>query len=54
MDATAPDGLRTILEHTKRLAEKDLDQALDLAARTGATVPVIETVREHFHSTVRL
>jgi len=54
MDATAPDGLRTILEHTKRLAEKDLDQALDLAARTGATVPVIKTVREHFHRVVRL
>ena len=50
MDATAPDGLRTILEHTKRLAVKDLD----LAARTGATVPVIKSVREHFHSTVRL
>jgi len=54
MDATAPDGLRTILEHTNRLAEKDLDQALDLAARTGATVPVIKTVREHFHRVVRL
>jgi 3-hydroxyisobutyrate dehydrogenase len=50
----APEGLRTVLEHTNRLAEKDLDQALDLAARTGASVPVIKTVREHFHRVVRL
>jgi 3-hydroxyisobutyrate dehydrogenase len=54
MDATAPEGLRTVLEHTNRLAEKDLEQALDLATRTGAAVPVIETVREHFHRVVRL
>lgn len=54
MDETAPEGLRTVLEHTNRLAEKDLDQALDLAGRTGATVPVIGTVREHFHRAVRL
>jgi 3-hydroxyisobutyrate dehydrogenase-like beta-hydroxyacid dehydrogenase len=54
MDAAAPEGLRTVLEHTNRLAEKDLDQALDLASRTGATVPVIECTRANFHSTVRL
>jgi 3-hydroxyisobutyrate dehydrogenase len=54
IDEHAPEGLRTVLEHTNRLAAKDLDQALDLAARTGATVPVITTVREHFHRVVRL
>jgi len=45
---------RDILEHTKRLAEKDLDQALALAAQLDAKVPVIETARRHFHRVVRL
>ncbi|MCJ7437815.1 MAG: NAD(P)-dependent oxidoreductase [Acidimicrobiia bacterium] len=54
MDETAPEGLRTVLEHTNRLAEKDLDQALDLAAGNGASVPVIDAVRRNFHRVVRL
>jgi 3-hydroxyisobutyrate dehydrogenase len=54
MDETAPEGLRTVLEHTNRLAAKDLDQALDLAAGNGASVPVIDAVRRNFHRVVRL
>ena len=47
-------GLRSILEHTNKLASKDLDQALDLARRVDAVVPIIAATREHFHSVTRL
>jgi 3-hydroxyisobutyrate dehydrogenase len=50
----APDPLRGLLERTNRLAEKDLDQALVLAKTVGATVPVIEAVRQSFARVVRL
>lgn len=50
----APDPLRGLLERTNRLAEKDLDQALVLAKTFGATVPVIEAVRQSFARVVRL
>jgi len=49
-----PDALRAVLEHTNQLASKDLDQAMALAARIGAPVPVIEAVRRSFHRVVRL
>ena len=42
------------LERTGAAPAEDLDQALDLASRTGAPVPVIECTRANFHSTVRL
>ncbi len=47
-------GLRGILEHTNKLASKDLDQALDLAQRVEAVVPIIAATREHFHRVTRL
>ena len=51
---TETGGLRSILEHTNKLASKDLDQALDLARRVDAEVPIIAATREHFHSVTRL
>jgi 3-hydroxyisobutyrate dehydrogenase-like beta-hydroxyacid dehydrogenase len=50
----APAETRRALEHTNRIAAKDLDQALALAARTGAPIPVIEVVRGNFHRAARL
>jgi 3-hydroxyisobutyrate dehydrogenase-like beta-hydroxyacid dehydrogenase len=50
----APSETRRALEHTNRIAAKDLDQALALAARTGAATPVIEVVRRAFHRAARL
>jgi len=50
----APAEVRTSLEHLNRLAEKDLDQALALADRIGAPVPVIGEVRRSFHHVARL
>lgn len=46
--------LRGAMEHTRRLADKDLDHALALAARLDAPTPVIERVRAEFHRAVRL
>ena len=54
LDRDAPLELRAILEHTNRMADKDLGQAIDLAERTGASVPVIEAVRACFNRVVRL
>lgn len=48
------DPLRPILEHLLQLAEKDLDQALDLADRLGAETPVFGAVRESFRTVTRL
>jgi 3-hydroxyisobutyrate dehydrogenase-like beta-hydroxyacid dehydrogenase len=51
---TETGGLRGILEHTNKLASKDLDQAIDLARQIDAVVPIIEATREHFHRVTRL
>ena len=51
---TETGGLRGVLEHTNKLASKDLDQALDLARRVDAVVPIIAATREHFHRVTRL
>ena len=50
----APGALRALLERTNRVATKDLDQSLVLAATTGATVPVIGAVRRSFARVLRL
>jgi 3-hydroxyisobutyrate dehydrogenase-like beta-hydroxyacid dehydrogenase len=50
----APAAIRDALVHTNRLAEKDLDQAIALAARVGASVPAIEATRASFHRVARL
>ena len=47
-------GMRTIMEHTNRLAAKDLDQALSLAQHCRIDTPVIDATRRSFHSVVRL
>lgn len=49
----APPEFRSILEHTDRLAAKDLEQALDLARELGASVPVIEVTRAGFSRVMR-
>lgn len=48
------DSLRAVLEHTRRLAEKDLEQALTLATDLGADTPVIAATKSSFHRAVRL
>jgi 3-hydroxyisobutyrate dehydrogenase len=53
-DGAEADALRPILEHLRDLAEKDLDQALDLAARLGASTPVFDATRRGFHRVTRL
>jgi 3-hydroxyisobutyrate dehydrogenase-like beta-hydroxyacid dehydrogenase len=50
----APESMRTLLEHTNRLAEKDLSQALALAATVSAEVPVIELLRNDFGRVLRV
>jgi len=54
LSADGDPGLRGVLEHLHRLAEKDLDQALDLADRTQTPVPVIEATRRSFTHVTRL
>jgi len=54
LPADAPAESRASLEHTSRLAAKDLDHALDLAARAGAFLPALAVIRRHFHRVVRL
>jgi 3-hydroxyisobutyrate dehydrogenase-like beta-hydroxyacid dehydrogenase len=49
----APPSLRTVLEHTGQLADKDLAQAQDLAARTGVPLAVLDAVRTGFPAVVR-
>ncbi len=46
--------LRGVLTHTLQLAEKDLDQALALAAAQGASTPLTAETRSSFHRAVRL
>lgn len=50
----APKQFRELLEHLKLLGEKDLDQALELAAELDAKLPVTEATRSTFHSVARL
>jgi 3-hydroxyisobutyrate dehydrogenase len=54
LPADADPAVRASLEHTNRLGTKDLDQALDLAARVGAPVPMLAEVRRRFHHSVRV
>ena len=54
LPADAPSEQRTALEHTRRLADKDLDQALALARHLDIDVPAIEATRGAFHRAVRL
>lgn len=54
LPADAPAEMREALEHVNRLADKDLDHALDLAARLGANLPMVEAVRQGFHRAVRI
>lgn len=49
-----PETLRTMLEHLRDLGEKDLQQALALAADLGLEVPVTTLVSSTFHAVARL
>ena len=49
-----PDSMRQLLNHLRSLGEKDLDQALSLAAELGQTIPVTDATRLAFHSVTRL
>lgn len=50
----APKQLREVLEHLKSLGEKDLNQALELAAELNAELPITEATRSTFHCVARL
>ena len=54
LPADAPAEMREAMEHVNRLADKDLDHALDLAARLGVDLPMLEAVRQSFHRAVRV
>jgi 3-hydroxyisobutyrate dehydrogenase-like beta-hydroxyacid dehydrogenase len=54
LQTDAPDGFRSMLEHVRSLGEKDLDQALDLAAHLGVSLPVTRNSRENFARVMRL
>lgn len=54
LPADAPDGFRAMLDHVRDLGEKDLDQALGLAAHTGVDLPVARSTRQAFASVMRL
>ncbi len=49
-----PAALRSLLEHTRDLGDKDLDQALALAADFQLDLPVAAAVRQSFHLAVRM
>lgn len=49
-----PDSLRELLTHLRSLGEKDLDQALTLAAELEETIPVTQATRQSFHNVARL
>ncbi len=49
-----PQSLRELLLHLQSLGEKDLDQALNLAAELGEDLPVTTATRQSFHSVTRL
>jgi 3-hydroxyisobutyrate dehydrogenase-like beta-hydroxyacid dehydrogenase len=50
----APAEQRSFLEHTCRLGDKDLDEALAVAARLGVGLEVAALTRQHFHEVLRL
>lgn len=54
LPAATPDEVRGFLDHTCRLGEKDLDEALRAAARLGVTVEVIAGTRAGFRDVMRL
>jgi 3-hydroxyisobutyrate dehydrogenase len=54
LPADAPAEMRAAMEHVNRLADKDLDHALDLAAHLGVDLPMLEAVRQSFHRAVRI
>ena len=49
-----PESLRTMLEHLRLLGEKDLAQAVKLAADLGVEIPVTDLVTGSFHEVARL
>ena len=49
-----PESLRTMLEHLRDLGEKDLQQALALAADLEVDIPVTNLVSSRFHAVARL
>lgn len=49
-----PAKLRSMLEHTRDLGDKDLDQALALAADLQLKLPVTAATRKTFHLAVRM
>lgn len=54
MGDDAPAGLRVAMEHTYRLADKDLGQALAFAHRYGIDLPAAVAARREMAATVRL
>ncbi len=48
------ESLRTMLEHLRLLGEKDLKQAVTLAADLGVDIPVTDLVAGSFHEVARL
>jgi 3-hydroxyisobutyrate dehydrogenase-like beta-hydroxyacid dehydrogenase len=53
LTADAPDDERAFLAQVWRLGEKDLHDALVLAADLGVTIPVAEESRDRFHEVMR-
>jgi len=54
LPADAPAEMRAGMEHVNRLADKDLDHALDLAAHLGVDLPALAAVRQGFHRAMRI
>lgn len=54
LPADAPPELRSGAEHLRRLADKDLDHALDLAIRLDVHLPMLDAVRRGFHRAMRV
>ncbi len=54
LPADAPEGLRAMFGHTVTMAEKDLDQALELAARLESPSALFAETREMFPDVMRV
>jgi 3-hydroxyisobutyrate dehydrogenase len=54
LPADAPAEMRAAMEHVNRLADKDLDHALDLAVHLGVDLPALAAVRRGFHRSMRI
>jgi hypothetical protein len=50
----APPEQRAAADHVNRLADKDLDHALALAAHLDVDLPGLVAVREGFHRSMRI